>query len=864
MVFEGILADVLNRFLGDFVENLDPSKLSVGIWGGDVKLDGLRVKDTAMDFLDLPVKLKYGSLDKLVLKIPWKNLYTEPVLANIEGLNLIIVPNRGVVYNEEKAKKNEYETKQKLLARLEENRKAKRKPKDPTADSFTEKLVAQIIKNLQISVKGIHVRYEDRHSNRHRPFAAGITLESLEFQTTDTNFKTTIHKETMKIFYKLVSLKSLAVYWNSDSAFISDSDSADNVKGTLQTTIATETSKPDDFKYLFGPISIDTRLKLNQKPEADGSNWSIPKIDLEIFMTTLSLFVGKAQYQDVLLFLEAQERFSISIRHLKHRPNLIEYRQHFAQWWKYAYTCIVEDIRRKRKNWSWEMMKNHRAMVRKYKDAWLQFRTKKTVGHEEKAIIEEAEENLDLFNLNVARQQAEMEIDRRQLTRTEDQEVQTWGSWAKSWFGGSSAVKDTKKKEGKLSGQELVDQIEKAITPEEKAKLYEAIYYQENIPATDYPKHYVENRVNVKLSSVSIAVDSALLLKFEELSAHFEQRPSASAIHLKTGVKSVSMDGCGQSMLSLLDTSKDWLSMEVITNPLEGGFDHYVGFKVAPVLLKYHAPVVNRVIDVFKPPGDVRLNQLMTAAMARYEEVKARSATGLQYAVEQKAKLKLEIRLEPATVIVSHGGSFDEQKSTLMAELGVLTINTVDDLSKFHCSDAKDEKLRKLYNQAYDKFQMRLSNVQVVFADSYKKCMDARGDNSSPFHILKPMQAELNLCKATIEDVQLPMFRIYGDLPNVGIRISDEQVTKLLDLLVSIPMPVFQDENEELPDYTRPSTNLRHRATIKAIMDVKGMEEEDTKKVPHIIAEESKRINLVYEFTVGEISILLCSRKKEP
>ncbi|KAI1695904.1 hypothetical protein DdX_19318 [Ditylenchus destructor] len=77
-------------------------------------------------------------------------------------------------------------------------------------------------------------------------------------------------------------------------------------------------------------------------------------------------------------------------------------------------------------------------------------------------------------------------------------------------------------------------------------------------------------------------------------------------------------------------------------------------------------------------------------------------------------------------------------------------------------------------------------------------------------------------------------------------------------------MPAFQDENQELHDYTRPSTNLRHRATIKAIMDVKGMEEEDTKKVPHIISEESKRISLVYEFTIGEISVLLCSRKKEP
>lgn len=44
----------------------------------------------------------------------------------LAGLNLIIVPNKGVVYNEEKAKKNEQETKQKALLRLEENRKRKR------------------------------------------------------------------------------------------------------------------------------------------------------------------------------------------------------------------------------------------------------------------------------------------------------------------------------------------------------------------------------------------------------------------------------------------------------------------------------------------------------------------------------------------------------------------------------------------------------------------------------------------------------------------------------------------------------------------------------------------------------------------
>jgi vacuolar protein sorting-associated protein 13A/C len=34
MVFESIVVDVLNRFLGDYVENLNRSQLKLGIWGG--------------------------------------------------------------------------------------------------------------------------------------------------------------------------------------------------------------------------------------------------------------------------------------------------------------------------------------------------------------------------------------------------------------------------------------------------------------------------------------------------------------------------------------------------------------------------------------------------------------------------------------------------------------------------------------------------------------------------------------------------------------------------------------------------------------------------------------------------------------
>lgn len=34
MVFESVVAEVLNRFLGDYVENLDSKQLKIGIWGG--------------------------------------------------------------------------------------------------------------------------------------------------------------------------------------------------------------------------------------------------------------------------------------------------------------------------------------------------------------------------------------------------------------------------------------------------------------------------------------------------------------------------------------------------------------------------------------------------------------------------------------------------------------------------------------------------------------------------------------------------------------------------------------------------------------------------------------------------------------
>ncbi|KAK2568113.1 Intermembrane lipid transfer protein VPS13C [Acropora cervicornis] len=227
MVFESTVVDLLNKFGGQYLENLDSSQLRIGIWGGDVQLESLILKESALDDLDLPIK------------IPWKNLYSEPVVAQIDGLYLLVRPNTVVTYNEEKEEKAREEKKQRqleaveLARKLEEEKKSNVSQKDEKSDSFVEKLSMQIVKNLQISVRNIHVRYEDSVTNPSSPFSVGVTLENLSA--------------------KLMKLDSLALYWNTNDDFgklPTNEDWVNQAKGG----IATRTSKhfsPTGFKYNF-------------------------------------------------------------------------------------------------------------------------------------------------------------------------------------------------------------------------------------------------------------------------------------------------------------------------------------------------------------------------------------------------------------------------------------------------------------------------------------------------------------------------------------------------------------------------------------------------------------------------------------
>ncbi len=87
-------------------------------------------------------------------------------------------------------------------------------------DSFVEKLAAQIVKNVQIFIENIHVRYEDRVTKSDHPFSIGVSLHTLRvFTTNESCDRYILPQETSPIFYKVIKKNSVILMPHSGGPF---------------------------------------------------------------------------------------------------------------------------------------------------------------------------------------------------------------------------------------------------------------------------------------------------------------------------------------------------------------------------------------------------------------------------------------------------------------------------------------------------------------------------------------------------------------------------------------------------------------------------------------------------------------------
>lgn len=90
---------------------------------------------------------------------------------------------------------------------------------------------------------------------------------------------------------------------------------------------------------------------------------------------------------------------------------MIAYKGHYREWWKFAFTCILEtEVRRQNKEWSWKHIKAFRDSLREYASFYEIKLQPKKVTPEVLKRCTELEMQIDIYNLIVIRKQVEVKV----------------------------------------------------------------------------------------------------------------------------------------------------------------------------------------------------------------------------------------------------------------------------------------------------------------------------------------------------------------------------------------------------------------------------------------------------------------------
>lgn len=568
MVFESVVANLLNAYLGHFIDDVNASQLQLGAWRGNVELKNLAIKEDAFASLDLPFKILHGHIGKLTAIIPWSSLYSSPVQLSLQDVFVVAVPNVLEEYDEDIEAERAWQAKKKQLNLIETSKKElnmqsdqKRKNFNEVAqedDGFVTKLAAQVIRNVQILITNIHIVYEDKFTDSLNPFQVGLTLNKIVFQTVDdlasSQQKDKYSEEQKKeLIFKVTSIDYLSIYFNCerDIQFMSQLKNGPEIDAILSKRIENTIRQVNDrnMDYVLKPVTFRGNLVVNSKPEK--FDFVLPVADIDMILGDFTVHLKKSQLHAITSFMDSLNRMRIANAYRKFRP-VVGVHKHTDEWWQFALSSILErDIKPRRNNWNWKRMKRHRQKCREYKELYKEklLCTNSSEKIEIEEELEDYERELDVFNIILCRSQAEIECQPELEKRKQEEDAKNRGGWFSltgwglgGWVAASGSARAEKETE------EIVSGLKREMTQDEKEKLYSAIGYDSSsIGVLSTPKEFVGFIVNFRLDSIRCVVTGfdenfkvgEFCMRNINLAVQF--RPAASAAHVAANFDSTSI-----------------------------------------------------------------------------------------------------------------------------------------------------------------------------------------------------------------------------------------------------------------------------------------------------------------------------------
>ncbi|KAF4623901.1 hypothetical protein D9613_001806 [Agrocybe pediades] len=818
-----VLNVLFNRILAPYVMNLDLNQVNYGIGQGQLTLRNLKLKKGALDKFQLPVDVLEGHLGKFTLSLHWMNLGNQPVEVLVEDVYLLVVPSPQTSSNPEEDEARAQAAKAERLesAELLHVRGQAEEQADSTqSQGLIQSLIAKVINNVQVTVKNIHIRYEDSMSVPGHPFAAGVTLAGFTAVSVNNEWKPAFIESTAGAIHKLASLQSLALYFDTDSPSMAGLPTMESIKKF--SSMISHGDNDHDHQYILKPVSGEGRVIVNHKIDSE-----TPRFDIQLFFEEIGVVLDDNQYRDAISLVDMYHVYLRKRQYGKYRPPEAEFSSNPAKARiKYAATAILEGVREKNRKWTWQYF----AERRDDRNAYVELFQKKLLSSvlpptdlQRLGALEKKMSYEDIrFYRSIARSRLKKDTALRkglEAEKKQQQQKQSWGSWL--W--GTSA-NTTNQEDPAFTGQ---------MTDEQRKQLYDVLDFDEKAALVDSlqtPRDSLKMRVAAKLNKGSFALrtdphgknSEVMSVVFDIFGANFIQRPDnfeasislnglrvfdgttpnslyPQIVHVKTELAS---DG---SLISSKDEveSDPFFFVKFENNPLDERSDSALTVRMRHMEIIYHKGYVEAVYKFFKPPASQleSVEALLSAASQTLEGLRRDTRAGLEYALQTHKTIDVQMDLNAPVIIVPEDVSTNDCKH-LIVDAGHIAIESnlaskeaIKLIHQKRNQQYTDDDYKKLESLMYDKLSLRLEDAQFVIGDNLQACRNALipGADDS-LHILERINIDLRIDKSIVPTaVNIAQFKVSGKLPSLQVNISDTKYKSLMRL-IDVCIPHFETE----------------------------------------------------------------------
>ncbi|XP_012135558.1 vacuolar protein sorting 13D isoform X2 [Megachile rotundata] len=831
-MLEGLVAWVLNNYLGKYVENLNTDQLSIALLSGEVELENLPLKKEALRHIGLPIEIKAGFIGKVRLQVPVRQIRTASWVIAIEQLYLVAGPISLDEFDNEAEEQAILEYKLSRLDSLEARWRTDTEH-DPGyyAASYSSwvnygtSLVTNIIENLQLNIKDVHIRYEDGITLSDG-IALGITIGALTAQSCDASWiPGSTSWNLTDASFKLMELDKLSIYWNhlKKEEFFGSLNLGD---------LAIAMSEPKNVikKYILSPVSARAHIK-RDRSERPLRSTSKPRIIVDLLLDDVPLCLTDVQYEQIVKCIRGLKDIDRHKQQRRCRPT-VSVSAAPKEWWKYAARChLGKDTLIPKPTWEDILQRGRENIL--YVESYTKLLGTPTsiLPSDTKQLKEKVEQERSFDELRVLREIAMHRVRPPKLVQNSNVNVpQPRGmleQWFPQWWGWYSKAPNinTQTTSSTFDG-ELLDVL--ADTMDDDTLLRrDTVFGQFNFTLS-------KGAVSLCTTKNDSEIEKSVIeLQFERVNLSYESRPrsgshkfsiSLGALYLHDYLtENSTFPILVQPQVIFSTTSRIRSSTEKLTNqlpqhlfemtyekrPLHLTADHSLHVNSRSLDVVYNPAVIHWLIDFICKPHRASTNQKFQAMKRRtrrqliknWEQILDadlvyRSSWDLQFNISAPQILLVEnfVDSNAAVVVVDFGKlhlSNNVQNNEVIIKPGSGT-NSDDEDERFEtpCStppgsqengsiqDFQTISETALHQKLYDHYSIDLVDLQILVGKVNDNWKHVRTRGMSSLHVLERFNISLKIERRVFvsSDPNLPSVTVSGNLPRLVVHVNEQKV----------------------------------------------------------------------------------------